>query len=165
MFCAELDDLERAYSTALGLPLSYELTDDHLVLRGDHGELTFARAPQLDPATLVGRTWVLDSRLGSDGSATPAVGAGQLLLADDGTYSGTTGTCTFSGNYVIEGDQVTLTSGTLDEAACPDDTDGEPDPVFAALGSAFVPMIDGDTMTIIGSDGAGIVYVVEHPGE
>ncbi len=64
---------------------------------------------------------------------------------------------------MIEGDQVTLTSGMIDETACTYNVDEQGHRVFAAQGGAFVPITDGDTMTIIGADGAGVVYVAARP--
>jgi len=163
MLCEGLMELEASYFSALSLPLAYERSGERLVLRGDHGELMFEPAPEIDVAALVGRTWVLDSLLDPDGTVMPAVGAAELVLADDGTYTGTAGACAYFGEFVIEGDQVTYNATTIDESACPDDVDAVGARVFAAQGSAFVPVIDGDTMTIIGQDGAGIVYIVERP--
>ncbi len=163
MLCPDLAELEVAYATALTLPLEYERSGRSLMVRGDHGELVFERLPDLAPADIVGRVWLQASLLDPDGFGTPSEGAGRLVLADDGTYAGTTGTCAYTGTYVIEGDQVTLTSATIDESACTYHVDEQGHRVFAAQGGAFVPRIDGDTMTIIGADGAGVVYVDERP--
>jgi heat shock protein HslJ len=160
MLCEGLMELEAAYRNALTLPLTYERSGDRLVLRGDHGELNFDRQPDLDPSTIVGRKWVLDSLLSPDGSSTPAVGEAELVLADDGTFTGFVDGCHYGGDYVIEGDHVSMPNQSID-GTCP----GEPvsNRVFAAQESGFVPIIDGDTMTIVGTDGAGIVYVAERP--
>jgi len=133
------------------------------MVRGDHGELVFERLPDLAPADIVGRIWLQSFLLDPDGLVTPSEGAGRLVLADDGTYAGTTGTCAYTGTYVLEGDQVTLTSTMVDETACTSNVDEQGHRVFAAQSGAFVPRIDGDTMTIIGADGAGVVYVDERP--
>ncbi len=163
MLCPDLAELELAYATALTLPLEYERLGSRLVVRGVHGELVFERLPDLAPADIVGRVWLQTFLLDPDGLVTPSDGAGRLVLADDGMYAGTTGTCAYTGTYVIEGDQVTLTSGMIDETACTYNVDEQGHRVFAAQGGAFVPIIDGDTMTIIGEDGAGVVYTVESP--
>lgn len=159
MLCPDLDDLENAYQVALTLPLTYERTGDQLVLRGDRGELTFERAAETDPAALVGRTWVLDSMLEPDGTRTPAVGGGQVIFADNGTFAGVVGECSYDGQYAIEGAHVSV--GPVHQGGCP--VESVTARVFAAQSDGFVPILDGDTMTIMGPDGAGVVYVVEHP--
>ena len=158
MLCPELSDLEHAFAVALTLPLTYERAGDRLELQGDHGELVFQRLPDLEPEAIVGRTWVVSALVNSDGSLEPAVGLGDLVLADDGTFTAATSSCGASGTFEIEGDQVTVTSASSNGVACTA-TDER-----ALITGSFVPVIDGDLMTIIGADGAGISYVVEHPG-
>ena len=161
MGCGELAALETAYVDALQSVQTIERSADQLVLAGPDITLTFEPLPALGAEGLVGRTWTLDAVVDEKGAATSAVGAGEIIFAEDGTFQGIAGGCAYGGTYVIEGDHVRMPDYGIEDPACEMTSPGYE--VFAAQGDGFVPLVDGDTMTVTFPDDTAAIYVAERP--
>ena len=152
---------EAAYLAALGRVREIVRDGEDLVARGDGVELRFAMVPPPPTADLVDTTWVLDTVLVGDVAASPMGEPATLELHSDGTFSGSTGCRTFSGEWTEQGDQIVAPSWGADEATCPADLSAQDDHVVSVIGDGFIPTIDGDLLTLMDPGGIGLVYRAE----
>ena len=134
---------------------------DELVARGDGVELRFAGLPPPPTADLVGTTWVLETVLVGDVAASPVGEPATLELNEDGTFTGSTGCRTFSGDWIEQGDQIQAPSLAMDDTTCPAELSDQDDHVVSVIGDGFIPTIDGDLLTLMDPGGIGLVYRAE----
>lgn len=152
---------EAAYMAAL-VRVREIVRDGHeLVARGDGVELRFAALPPPPTADLVGTTWVLDTMLVGDVAASPMGEPATLELSEDGTFTGSTGCRTFSGDWVEQGDQIQAPSWGMDQTTCPPELSAQDDHVVSVIGDGFIPTIEGDLLTLMDPGGIGLVYRAE----
>jgi heat shock protein HslJ len=152
---------EAAYMGALARVREIVRDGEELVARGEGVELRFAAVPPLPTAELVGTTWVLDSVLVGDVAGSPVGEPANLELDADGTFSGSTGCRTFSGDWMEQGDQIVASSWGLDEETCPAELSVQDDHVVSVIGDGFIPTIEGDLLTLMDPGSIGLVYRAE----
>ena len=132
-------------------------TPHELVLENDRGVLRFRPQTPVPTAELVGTRWVLDSLITGETASTTVGEPAVLRLADDGTFTASTGCRPLSGTWRTSGDTVHL-DYEWPEASCPPDVEAQEQHVVAALGSGFQAAVEGDRLTVTGRDGLGAVY-------
>ncbi|MEA2651137.1 MAG: hypothetical protein QOI85_858 [Chloroflexota bacterium] len=163
MACAEpaAMDAEATYMAALVRVREIVRDGEELVARGEGVELRFASLPPPPTADLVGTTWVLDTVLVGDVAGSPVGEPANLELNADGTFSGSTGCRTFSGDWVEQGDQIMAPSFGMDQTTCPAEFSDQDNHVVSVIGDGFIPTIEGDLLTLMDPGGIGLVYRAE----
>jgi len=152
---------EAAYTAALVRVREIVRDGDELVAGGDGVELRFAALPPPPTADLIGTTWVLETVLVGDVAASPMGEPATLELSGDGTFTGSTGCRTFSGDWVEQGDQIQAPSWGMDETTCLAELSAQDDHVVSVIGDGFIPTIEGDLLTLMDPGGIGLVYRAE----
>lgn len=149
---------EEAYLAAIVQVDRAALDGNELVLSGPDVELRFARLAEPPTAELVAQEWVLETLFVGD-VASPAQGAPATLeLASDGTFTGSTGCRSFSGQWIEAGNQIDAPIMGMDEQECPADLQAQDGHVGSVVGDGFVPTIDGDLLTLTDPGSIGLVY-------
>jgi heat shock protein HslJ len=145
-----LDALERAYVAALDAVSRFSV-GDVLSLTGSGTPLNFSRAAA--PAvSLTGTEWDLKA-VGADASVASVVTRATLLLADDGTASGSAGCNTFHGTYHTSGNALTFGPLATTRKLCEDDVMSLEHAYLTALGKAATYSISGTVLTIDDASG------------
>lgn len=156
MACSEEGamELEAAYLAALGRVTGFSREGDELVLTGDGVELRFTAQPAEADASLVGTTWTLETIIEAEAASTPAAAA-NLVFAEDGTVSGSTGCNNLFGNYSeTEG----FTQIATTKMACKEPIMGQEALVGQILGPDATITIEGSLLTIADLEGRALVY-------
>jgi heat shock protein HslJ len=151
-------EAEAAFLTVLtagDLRLSW--AGDELVLENDRGLLRFRPQTPVPTADLVGTRWVLDSLVDGETASSTVGEPAVLQLADDGTFTASTGCRPISGRWRAAGDTVTLHYEWPD-ASCPPEVESQEQHIVGAIGNGFRVAIDGDRLTVTGPRGQGLVY-------
>jgi heat shock protein HslJ len=133
--------------------------DDTASLTGDRVEFTFELLPPVPTAELTGVTWVLDTIIQGDTTASTTAGAepATLFLDADGTFTGGTGCRDISGEYVVVGDTVQFTSFGA-EGECGSAVERQDGQVISVLEGGFTAAIDGNRLTVTAPGGEGLSY-------
>ena len=145
---------EGIYLDALAKVRTIARDGDRLTLRGPATDLVYAVVVPPEPSALTGTTWRLESLLtgrGPDGAAS-SVRGGQLVLHDDGTFSGSTGCNAVSGKWEQDGDVLT-TSDVASEARGCGDLARQEEHVLEVLNSEMTYTIDGRSLLLQQKDG------------
>lgn len=150
--------LEAQFMNALGRVRQIVREGDELVIRGDDVELRFSGLPAVPTADLIETEWVLDMILTGDVAAAPLGKRATLQLDADGTFSGSTGCRTFSGEWTESGDQIMAPSFGMDQRECPAELSDQDGHVVSIIGDGFIPSVDGDLLTLMDPGGMGLVY-------
>ncbi|MGY1617716.1 META domain-containing protein [Geodermatophilus sp. SYSU D00691] len=150
---------ETAFVSALGSVDRAALEGSELVLTGTGVALRFrepAPVPDREPA---GTTWVLDTLVdGRSASSTVSTAEpGTLLLAPDGSLTGSTGCKPFRGTWSADGDVLTLVVDR-DDVGCPEGLGRQDEHVLAVLDSGPTAAVDGDRLTLTAPDGRALGY-------
>jgi len=158
MACEEpMMTVEAAYHAALAGVTAVERSGDRLTLRGEAVELVLELLPPVPDAALQDTDWVLDSLI--QGEAVSSVqGEPGLTLNADGTIAGSTGCRGFSGEYVITGDEVEVTSLATTDQACAAELESQDAFVLEVIEGGFTVAIDGNGLTLGKVDGTGLGY-------
>jgi len=157
MACAEpIMALESAYLAALPLVTAATRVGDALTLTGPGVELEYTLVPPEADAELVGTTWTLESLVSGD-AVSSVMGDATLLLADDGTLSGSTGCRLFSAGYAVDGTTLVVDDLMVDMRACDETVAAQDDAVLAVLGADPTLSIDGSRLSLR-ADLAGLDY-------
>jgi heat shock protein HslJ len=149
---------EAAYMAALARVREIVRDGEELVARGDGVDLRFEALPPPPTADLVGTSWVLDTVLVGDVAASPVGDPATLKLDEDGTFLGSTGCRTFSGEWEEQGDQIVAPSLSMDDNACPEELRSQDQHVVSVIGDGFIPTIEGNLLTLMDPGGVGLVY-------
>lgn len=159
MACAPgLMEAESAYLAALGAVEQAATADGYLVLSGGDAELRYRPLPEVPASDLVGTEWVLETLLdGEIASSTTGMWA-VLELAGDGTLTASTGCRGLTGTWALEGDVVRVTGVAPEAVTCEPDVAAQDDQVVAVLSADFQVAVTGDSLTVTGADGLGLVY-------
>jgi heat shock protein HslJ len=148
---------EQAYVTALTSVRTAEVTDGLLVLSGAGVTLRFARQVPEPDRELMATHWVLDTLVdGQSASSTVAGTQAVLVLAPDGTLTGSTGCRDLAGTWVDDDGQLRLTGLPTD--TCTGQAAGQDATVLAVLAAGPTTTVDGDRLTLSAADGRGLVY-------
>jgi len=149
---------EATYLSALTRVRQLVREGAELIGRGDSVELRFHALQPPPTAELLDTAWVLDTLIVGDVAAAPIGEPATLELRSDGTFSGSTGCRSFSGEWMEAGDQIQAPSWGMDQAECPADVSGQDDHVVSVIGDGFIPSIEGDLLTLMDPGGVGLVY-------
>lgn len=157
MGCAEpIMALETAYLDGLSGVDTARRDADRLRLTGPATELDFTllqRTPDADP---VGTQWRLDSLITGD-AVSSVFGEATLLLADDGTVSGSTGCRSFGGTYTLEGDELVIADLVVAMRACDEQSAAQDGQILGLLEGPLRVTVSGDRLTLMG-DANGLDY-------
>ncbi len=154
---------ERAYLEALARADGTPRRDGAaLVLSGEGVELRFTRQEPAPVQQLVGPRWVLESLVQGDVASSTGGEPALLRFAEDGTVSGSTGCRALTGTWTANGDEIAFPNMSMD-GECPQELVAQDDHVVRVLGDGFQARVDGAQLTVLDSDGWGLVYGVERP--
>lgn len=153
-------EAESAFIEALGAVTDWSIVDGQLHLEGPGEPLVFDAAPEVPTEALVDTTWILDTVIEGDAASTPLGDEATLLLAADGTVTGSTGCRTFSGTWVERNSQIVLPELTM-EGDCSADLADQDGLVVNVLGDGFTAAIEGALLTITSMGNEGLVYRAE----
>jgi len=152
---------EGAYTAALTAVESIGGDGGELVLSGPNVELRFAALAPPPTAEVVDTTWVLETLFVGDVASAPLREPATLELRSDGTFSGSTGCRSFSGEWLEQGEQIVAPSFGMDGSECPADLRQQDDHVVSVIGDGFVASVVGDLLTLTDPGGVGLVYRAE----
>lgn len=128
-----------------------------LALSGMATELIFAPTEAAPLDTLAGRLWLLEA-LVTDGEETAVAGDPATLSIDaDGSFTGTTGCRGLSGRYSVSGNGLFFNEMAAD-GDCPTSLFDQDSQIIAVLEGGFVPIVDGDTLTVTSAGNEGLRY-------
>lgn len=162
MACEEpLMAAEAAYTVALNSVESIGGEGGELVLSGPNVELRFDALPPPPTAEVVDTVWVLETLFVGDVASVVLGERATLELRSDGTFSGSTGCRSFSGDWLERGEQIVAPSFGMDGAECPADLSQQDGHVVSVIGDGFVPSVVGDLLTLTDPGGVGLVYRAE----
>lgn len=147
---------ETAYLGALGRADTVGLDGADLLLTGDGVRLRFSPVPPVPDRDLVGTRWVLDTLIHGDVAGSTLGNPATLVLAADGTLSGSTGCRSLTGRWAVTGDALVV-EGLIADGDCPPDVSGQDAQVTGVLADSQ-PAVQGDRLTLTGTDGRGLVY-------
>ncbi len=154
----ELMDAEAAYLDALAAVDRADTADGYLVLAGPDVELRYRPLPEVPASDLAGTRWVLETLLEGEVASSTTGRPAVLELADGGALTGSTGCREVTGRWSLDGDVVRVTGFAPGPGTCPPDVVAQDAQVTAVLGEAFQVAVAGDSLTVTGRDGAGLVY-------
>jgi heat shock protein HslJ len=159
---APLMSLESVYLSALGAVTSFSITSSPsgstLELVGEEGTLSFFEEVPPQPLPLVGTTWTLDSVYAGDAvSSTIAGTRTTMVLADDGSLSGSAGCNTYSGTYTLDGDALTVGALATTKMACADDVMAQEAAFLAGMQGVAASSIEGSRLTLADGSGAPLL--------
>lgn len=137
---------EAAFFTALLRPLTLSRVGEELTATGAGVELRFTLIAPVAAADVVGTVWQLHTIVQGD-AATNVVGTADLVLAADGSFTGSTGCRDLTGTYQIDADRLTITSMQA-LGDCPADLAGQDSQVISVLEGARIE-VDGDQLRLL----------------
>jgi heat shock protein HslJ len=152
---------ESAYTAALAAVESIGGEHGELVLSGPNVELRFSALPPPPTAEVVDTTWVLETVFVGDVASSPVGEAATLELRSDGTFSGSTGCRSFSGEWLEQGEQIIAPSFGMDGTECPPEMRQQDDHVVSVIGDGFRASVVADLLTLTDPGGVGLVYRAE----
>jgi heat shock protein HslJ len=149
---------EGAYTAALAAVDSIGGDDGELVLSGPNVELRFTALAPPPTAEVVDTVWRLETVFVGDIASSTVGQPATLELRSDGTFSGSTGCRSFSGEWLERGEQIVAPSFAMDDTECPADLSQQDDHVVSVIGDGFVASEVGDLLTLTDPGGVGLVY-------
>jgi heat shock protein HslJ len=152
---------EAAYTAALTAVESIGGEGGELVLSGPNVELRFSALAPPPTAEVVDTVWVLETLFVGDVASSPLGEPATLELRADGTFSGSTGCRSFSGEWLEQSEQIVAPSWGMDGTECPADLTQQDGHVVSVIGDGFVPSVVGDLLTLTDPGGVGLVYRAE----
>lgn len=156
----EVMDLEENYLAALLSVNAVTVTDGVLVMSGEATTLEFEELAPVPTAEMLGTVWVLDGLVSGDAVSSVAGDGATLELFSDGSLLGSTGCRTLTGTYVETAGSIGISDLAAD-GECTDDLSGQDNQVIAVLEGPLQAEIDGQTLTLTGSGGEGLIYRAE----
>ncbi len=148
---------EQTYINALFNVETASANGDQLVLRGSRTELVYNQLEPVPTTDLQGTVWVLDSLVQGETVSTVSGDRATLELFSDGSFIGSTGCRTLTGEYVVSGAEVVFTSFAA-HGECSADLARQDSQVISALEGGFRVEIEGDTMTTWVAGDEGLIY-------
>jgi heat shock protein HslJ len=149
-------ETESAYAAALLAVTRWGRDGDVLRLAGEGVDLRFTLLPPVQDEEIVGTTWVLDSLIQGD-AVSSVLGEATLVLAADGTFSGSTGCRQLSGTYVINGDEIEFAELAAN-GNCPAELQRQDALVIDVLEGGFSTSVNGPSLTLTDNAGQGLGY-------
>ena len=147
------NDVEQAYLTALSQVSQYRATSDTLRLL-DAGGKVLLRYQATDAAKAIQGDWVVTSFYTGDALVSPVQGSTLTAKFDAKQVSGESGCNSFSGEYTVNGDTISI--GTLASTlrACADPAvDAQEAKYLQALALAKTFTVTGDRLDLFREDG------------
>lgn len=136
--------------------------DGNLTLSGDRVDLTFEALEPVPDAELAGERWVLNGLIEGDAVSTPMAGSEAFIeFSVDGSVVGDTGCRPFSGEYVIDGDEVLVTELAADGHECEPDFAGQDDLFLSVVGDGFRVEIEGNSLTLSSREDEGLTFITD----
>jgi heat shock protein HslJ len=151
-------NLEGRYLAALARITQAARAGETLTLTGDGVRLEFGSAPVEEPAALVGTTWTLDSLIEGDTASSVVSRPATLLLAENGTVTGSTGCRSFRGRWTAQGDDLVIGPLATPKIACRGAAGPQDTHVLAVLDGTVRAAVAGRTLTVSGARGLGLVF-------
>ena len=152
---------ESLYTTALFNVESAGVKGNNLVLTGPRGtELVFSQLEPVPTADLLRTVWVLDGLISGDAVTSVSGERATLELFSDGSFIGSTGCRTITGDYIVSGAEVAFTSWGA-HGECPAELADQDSRVISALEGGFRVDIDGDRMTTWVAGDEGLTFRAE----
>jgi heat shock protein HslJ len=148
--------IEQAYLAALQRTASFAASADMLTIYDGGGMELLAYSKEEAPS-LTGTTWKVTGYNNGKGGVVSAIVSSELtaVFSADGTVSGSSGVNTFSGEYALDGDQITMGPLAATEMASEDPKLMEQEAAYlAALQSASKFNIRGNRLELRREDGA-----------
>lgn len=160
MACEEpIMALESAYLAALSGVTGATRTAEALTLTGPGVQLDFELVPSEADADPVDTTWTLESLVSGD-AVSSVMGDATLVLAEDGSLSGSTGCRSFGGDYEIDGSTLVVGDLVLDLRACEAGLGSQDAEVLAVLDADPTISVEGSRLSLRAGDG-GLDYRAE----
>ena len=104
--------------------------------------------------------WDVTSFVNADGEMVePIPGAEPTLRMEDGQIGGSGSCNNYFGSYTLDGDRLTIEQVGATMMACPEPLMNQETAFLAALGSVASYSLDGDTLTLLDSDGNPVVVL------
>ncbi len=153
----EVRAAESAYLAALSDVDGIDLVVDELALSGPSTELIFRLNDPVPIDGIVGRLWLLESLSQGEETRVPLGDPATLVLAEDGTVTGSTGCRELSGDYIVSGNQIVFPNFAAD-GECPTSLWDQDGLVVTVLGDGFVPTLQGDRLTLTSRGSEVLVY-------
>ena len=154
---------EQAYLQALSLVDTVAVDADVLTLSGGGAELVFARDAPVEDTALVGVVWTLDTLIEGDAASSTLGDPARLELRSDGTVSASTGCRELTGEYVVNGSEVVVTSAEM-TGECPAELQSQDNLVVTVLTDGFTTQIEANRLTLTSQGGDGLSYTSEVEG-
>jgi heat shock protein HslJ len=151
---------EQAFLAALMLVDTIEVDGDVATLSGGGAELVFSRDAPIEDAALVGVVWTLDTLIEGETASTTLGETAILELGSDGTIVATTGCRVLTGEFVVNGSDVIVTSAEM-AGECPADLADQDNLVVTVLTDGFSVDIEGSRLTLTSMGGDGLSYTSE----
>jgi heat shock protein HslJ len=137
---------------------------DRLALTGPGVELSFEHLAPPPVAAMVGTNWVLESLLSTDVVVSVAGDPATLRFDAGGTFTGGTGCRTFSGRWVSADGGIATPELAMDQTECAPELAQQDGHIVSVL-ERFRPSVDGQTLTLDGDSGQGLVYQGVRPNQ
>lgn len=147
---------EQAYLAALQRAASFEATEDMLTIYDGEGVELLAY-DMVETPSIAATAWKVTGYNNGKGGVVSAIVGSELtaVFSEDGTVSGSSGVNTYSGEYALDGNEITIGPLVATEMASEDPRLMEQESAYlAALQSAAVYTIRGNTMELRREDGA-----------
>jgi heat shock protein HslJ len=159
MFCAPpLQEQDAWLAGFLGAGPMWRLDGDDLVLSTDDTDIRLTDRRIAEPdRPLLGTRWVVDGVVDHGSVASvPAGVEAYLTLRDDGRVDGFTGCNHFGGTAVERDERVSFSEMYATRMACGDEIGRLEAAVLAVLDGEVDAHVDGDRLTLTGTDGRGL---------
>lgn len=143
---------EQTYLSALAQVTEVARDGRTLTLGGPGVELVFEQEPPEPDAALVGTTWHLDTLLQGDTASSVVGDPATLRLADDGTFSASTGCRSLTGSWTRDDGALGFADTVVEDVACPDTGDQDRQVVAVLSASAVSWEVEGTRLTLTDGD-------------
>lgn len=153
-------EAETIYMSALASAETFLSTGDRLTLSGATTELVFEPVAPIPTADLIGTHWILETLLEGETASSVGGDPATLLLAADGTLTGSTGCRTLTGRWLENGGVIVVPELSVD-GDCPEDLFRQDSQVVTVIGDRFRAEIDEKLLTLTATGGDGLVYRAE----
>ena len=152
---------EMGYLGALEIAATFEVTEDSLTMFDADGEIALEFEP-IEPASLVGTSWLLTSYNNGKGGMQSAVIGSELNanFSEDGTMNGSAGCNNYNTSYEATDDTISIGMIASTEMACmdPEGVMEQETQYLAALQNAAVYAIRDDRLENRDENGSGVAY-------
>lgn len=136
------------------------VVDDDLTLAGPGVDLHFDYLTPIAETDLTNTVWVLDGLVTGDAVSSVSGEKATLELFTDGSVLGGTGCRLITGQYVIGGAEMVMTSMSA-KGECDPDLASQDNHVLTVLGDGFRAEIEGNRLRLWSTGDEGLTYVAD----